>query len=244
MINSIIVLIITAFTVFSFIWLFLLFIPGHLFVSLLCHCKYMRVHVTHVLAWIGMNDCISIDRKLFVWIYSHQYDTWKWGNDTGWAKSTNLHLGYSLTFCFYVTTVCIDDSGLHKSHFKIVQHCRFVQVAEGCEVILPNQDVRVAKRRQFWFGRVHGVVAHLYRQKSRLLFVSPIINLLQLHVSFLLVTFYLQCHFQEATPEHCRPNESLSWSRLISTHVLHLVSILCCTKGADSNSGKFISMLL
>lgn len=26
------------------------YLPGHLFVSLLCHCKYMRVHVSHVLA--------------------------------------------------------------------------------------------------------------------------------------------------------------------------------------------------
>lgn len=25
-------------------------LPGHLLVSLLCHCKYMRVHVSHVLA--------------------------------------------------------------------------------------------------------------------------------------------------------------------------------------------------
>lgn len=75
------------------------FLPGHLFVSLLCHCKYMRVHVSHVLAWVGMNDCISIDMKLFVWIYSHQYDTWKWGNSTRWAKITTCTslLGYSLT---------------------------------------------------------------------------------------------------------------------------------------------------
>lgn len=53
------------------------YIPGHLFVSLLRHGKYMRVHVTHVLARVGVNDCISVNRKLFVWIYSHQYDTCK-----------------------------------------------------------------------------------------------------------------------------------------------------------------------
>lgn len=52
-------------------------IPGHLFVSLLRHGKYMRVHVTHVLARVGVNDCISINGKLFVWIYSHQNDTCK-----------------------------------------------------------------------------------------------------------------------------------------------------------------------
>lgn len=73
------------------IWFYL---PGHLFVGLFCHCEYMRVHVSHVLAWVGMNDCISIDRELFVRIYSHQYNTWKWGNNTCWAKSTagSLHL--------------------------------------------------------------------------------------------------------------------------------------------------------
>lgn len=48
-----------------------------MFICLLCHRKYMRVHVAHVLARVGVNDCISINRKLFVWIYSHQYDTCK-----------------------------------------------------------------------------------------------------------------------------------------------------------------------
>lgn len=42
-----------------------------------------------------------------------------------------------------------------------MQNCRFVQVAEGSEVVLPNQDVRVAKGGQVGFGRVHGVVADL-----------------------------------------------------------------------------------
>lgn len=149
---------------------FCFYLPGHLFVGLLCHSKYMRVHVSHVLAWVGMNDCISIDMKLFVWIYSHQYNTWKWGNSTGWAESTNLQLTCSdivwqSKLCFNSTTVCIDDSGLHKSHFKIVQDCRFMQVAEGSEVVLPHQDVRVAKRGQLWFWRVNGVVALLHSNR-------------------------------------------------------------------------------
>lgn len=50
------------------------YLPGHLFVGLLCHCKYMRVHVSHVLARVGVNDCISIDMELFVRVYSHQDD--------------------------------------------------------------------------------------------------------------------------------------------------------------------------
>lgn len=149
---------------------FCFYLPGHLFVGLLCHCKYMRVHVSHVLAWVGMNDCISIDMKLFVWIYSHQYNTWKWGNSTGWAESANLQLTCSdivwqSKLCFNSTTVCIDDSGLHKSHFKIVQDRRFMQVAEGSEVVLPHQDVRVAKRGQLWFWRVNGVVALLHSNR-------------------------------------------------------------------------------
>lgn len=50
-------------------------LPGHLLVGLLCHCKYMRVHVSHVLAGVGVYDCIAIDMELFVRVYSHQYDT-------------------------------------------------------------------------------------------------------------------------------------------------------------------------
>lgn len=61
-------------------------------------------------------------------------------------------LRYSLTVKeLNSTTVGIDDSGLHKSHFEIMQDCRFVQVAESGEVVLPHQDVRIAKRRELWF---------------------------------------------------------------------------------------------
>lgn len=62
------------------------------------------------------------------------------------------------------TTVGVDDPGLHESHFEVVQNRRFVQVAEGSQVVLSHQDVRVAKRGQCWFARVHGVVAHLCRR--------------------------------------------------------------------------------
>lgn len=61
-------------------------------------------------------------------------------------------LRYSLTVKgFSSTTVGIDDSGLHKSHFEVMQDCRLMQVAESGEVVLPHQDVRVAKRRELWF---------------------------------------------------------------------------------------------
>lgn len=59
------------------------------------------------------------------------------------------------------TTVRVDDPGLLKTHSEVVQHGGLVQVAEGGEVILSNQDVRVAKRRQLGIGRVDGVEAHL-----------------------------------------------------------------------------------
>lgn len=141
-------------------------LPAHLLVGLLCHCKYVRIHVSHVLAWVGVNDCISIDMKLLVWIYSHQYNTWKWGNSKGWAQSIKpapecSHVVWQSKLCFNSTAVCIDDSGLHESHFEIVQDRRFMQVAQSSEVIFPHQDVWVAKRGQFWPWRVNGVVALL-----------------------------------------------------------------------------------
>lgn len=64
-------------------------------------------------------------------------------------------------FGFISTTVGVDDPGLHESHFEVVQNCRFVQVAESRQVVLSNQDVRVAKGGQFGLGRVQGEVAHL-----------------------------------------------------------------------------------
>lgn len=49
--------------------------PGHLFVSLLSHCKYVRVQVTHVLAGVRVDDRISVDGKLFVRIDRHKDNT-------------------------------------------------------------------------------------------------------------------------------------------------------------------------
>lgn len=59
------------------------------------------------------------------------------------------------------TAVCVDDPGLLKTHSEVVQHGGLVQIAEGSEVILPDQDVRVAKRRQLGIGWVDGVEACL-----------------------------------------------------------------------------------
>lgn len=59
------------------------------------------------------------------------------------------------------TAVRVDDPGLLETHSEVVQHGRLVQVAEGGEVILPHQDVGVAKRRQLGVGRVDGVETRL-----------------------------------------------------------------------------------
>lgn len=76
-------------------------------------------------------------------------------------ENTNLCRRRAARICSISTAVGVDDPGLHEAHFQVVQNRRLVQVAESSEVVLPNQDVRVAKGGQFWFGRVHGVVAHL-----------------------------------------------------------------------------------
>lgn len=43
-----------------------------------------------------------------------------------------------------LTTVGVDVVGLEEPDFEVVQHSGLVQVAEGCQVILPHQDVWVA----------------------------------------------------------------------------------------------------
>ena len=43
-----------------------------------------------------------------------------------------------------LTTVGVDVVGLKEADLEVVQDGRLVQVAEGREVILPHQDVRVS----------------------------------------------------------------------------------------------------
>lgn len=49
--------------------------PGHLFVSLLCHSKDVRVHVTHVLAAVGVDDVGTVDGKRLIRVDGHQDDS-------------------------------------------------------------------------------------------------------------------------------------------------------------------------
>lgn len=48
----------------------------------------------------------------------------------------------------WLTAVGVDKLRVHESDAQVVQHGRFVQVAQSCEVILAHQNVRVTERRQ------------------------------------------------------------------------------------------------
>lgn len=51
--------------------------PGHLFVCFLCYCKYMRVHVSHILPTVGMNYVRFIDGQTLVRIDGNEDDSLK-----------------------------------------------------------------------------------------------------------------------------------------------------------------------
>lgn len=42
------------------------------------------------------------------------------------------------------TAVGVDKFWVNKADFEVVEHGWFMEVAKGCEVILPHQDVRVS----------------------------------------------------------------------------------------------------
>lgn len=46
------------------------------------------------------------------------------------------------------TAVCVDELGVDKADFEVVQHSWLVEVAKRREVILAHQDVRVSKVRK------------------------------------------------------------------------------------------------
>lgn len=51
------------------------FSPGHLLVGFFCHSKDVGVHVTHILATVGVDDILSIDWQLLVWINGDKHNT-------------------------------------------------------------------------------------------------------------------------------------------------------------------------
>lgn len=48
-----------------------------------------------------------------------------------------------------LTTICINKFGVNKADSEIVEHSRFMKMAEGCEVIFTHKYVRVSQVRQF-----------------------------------------------------------------------------------------------
>lgn len=46
--------------------------PGHLFVCLFCYCKDMRVHVSHVLSAVGIDDVSFIDGQALIRVDGNQ----------------------------------------------------------------------------------------------------------------------------------------------------------------------------
>lgn len=62
-----------------------------------------------------------------------------------------------------LTTVGVDVVGLEEPDFEVVQDRRLVQVAEGCQVVLPHQDVRIAQEGQLISLEVDGIFVELRR---------------------------------------------------------------------------------
>lgn len=52
-------------------------LPGHLLVGFFCHSKDVGVHVTHVLAAVGIDDILSIDWQLLIRINGNKHNTCK-----------------------------------------------------------------------------------------------------------------------------------------------------------------------
>lgn len=69
--------------------------PGHLFVSFLCYCKYVGVHVSHALPMVGMDDVSFIDRQALIWINCNQDNSLKTQRK---ILSVRLHLHRANTF--------------------------------------------------------------------------------------------------------------------------------------------------
>lgn len=51
--------------------------PCHAFVRFLRYCKYMGVHVSHVLPMIGTNDVSFIDRKALIGVDGNQDNSFR-----------------------------------------------------------------------------------------------------------------------------------------------------------------------
>lgn len=84
------------------------------------------------------------------------------------ASTQSQHLPHSLRNAL-LTTVGVNEFGLRKAHSEVVEHRGLVQVAEGREVILTHEDVRVAERRQT-LG-INGIIQLLCKKIKPRMFV-------------------------------------------------------------------------
>lgn len=69
---------------------------------------------------VGPQHVVPIEGQLLVGVQRHQHDA----------------------------AVGVDEVGLDEAHAEAVQHCGLMEVAEGRQVVLPHQDVRVPQEGQ------------------------------------------------------------------------------------------------
>lgn len=62
-----------------------------------------------------------------------------------------------------LTTVRVDVVGLEEPDFEVVEDRGLVQVAQGCQVILSHQDIRIAQERQLISLEVNRIFIELKR---------------------------------------------------------------------------------
>lgn len=65
-----------------------------------------------------------------------------------------------------ITTVCVNHLGVNEAHFKVVQHCRLVEVAKSSEIILRHQNIGIPQWWQVGGSRVYFVLHLLKKRKE------------------------------------------------------------------------------
>lgn len=59
------------------------------------------------------------------------------------------------------TAVGVDEFGVDEAHFQVVQHGRFVEVTQSCQVVFTHQDVGVPQVWQSFSLQVQLVLQFL-----------------------------------------------------------------------------------
>lgn len=71
------------------------------------------------------------------------------------------------------TAVGVDEFGVDEAHFQVVQHSRFVQITQCCQVIFSHQDVWIAQVRQVLGFRVQLVLQILENTPKKNTILTP-----------------------------------------------------------------------